>query len=241
MRNRPPWILILAAAFSSWASSSDAPLAPAAECGNVQIFSTALSRGEAESYCKYAVDERAKVEKFWGATWPSPVRIHVDGAYRISRALVPGYQGNRGFMEMPLRGVREGNGALLHEIVHIYAPNDNRFLAEGLAVYVHQKLAGNRAFPNFGRPLDGAARSSLGAIESLEALNSVRTPQPLGAVASEQVAYVLAGSFVGFLIERHGLAEFRKLYESGGYESAYGRPLAALEKEWRSSLERSGP
>jgi hypothetical protein len=45
--------------------------------------------------------------------------------------------GHRGFLEMPLRGVRENTGALLHEIVHIYAPNNNRFLAEGLAVYLH--------------------------------------------------------------------------------------------------------
>jgi type IV pilus assembly protein PilA len=34
------------------------------------------------------------------------------------------------------------------------APSSNRFLAEGLAVYLHHKLAGNGAFPNFGRPLD---------------------------------------------------------------------------------------
>jgi hypothetical protein len=31
----------------------------------------------------------------------------------------------------------------LHEIVHIYAPHTNRFLAEGLAVYLHATLAGN--------------------------------------------------------------------------------------------------
>jgi hypothetical protein len=139
-------------------------------------------------------------------------------------------------MEMPLRGVRNNDGALLHEIVHIYAPNDNRFLAEGLAVYVHQKLAGNRAFPNFGRPLDAEARARLAEIESLEGLNSVRTPKPLGTVLREQDAYVLAGSFVGFLIERYGLADFRKLYARGTYEAVYGKSLAVLEKEWRSAL-----
>jgi hypothetical protein len=180
--------------------------------------------------------ERKKLEELWGATWKEPIRIHVDRSYRISRALVPAYRGNRGFMEMPLRGVRNRDGALLHEMVHVYAPNDNRFLAEGLAVYLHQRLAGNPAFPNFGKSLDAEARSLLGDIESLERLDRVRTPAPLGTVLNERNAYILAGSFVGFLVEKHGLADFRKLYETGSYEAAYGKSLGALEKEWRSAL-----
>lgn len=208
----------------------------AASCTNVQVLSEQLTSREAEAYCTYAMGERKKVEEFWGSTWKEPIRIHVDGAYRISKALIPGYRGNRGFMEMPLRGVRNDNGALLHEIVHIYAPNDNRFLAEGLAVYLHQKLAGNGAFPNFGRPLDSEARARLRDIESLGPLNGVRTPTPLGAVLHEQSAYIFAGSFVGFLVEKLGLPAFRKLYEAGNYEAAYGKSLGELEKEWRSSL-----
>jgi hypothetical protein len=208
----------------------------AAKCANVQILSDQLTAREAEAYCVYAVAERQKVEDFWGATWKEPIRIHVDGSYRISKALIPAYHGNRGFMEMPLRGVRNNNGALLHEIVHIYAPNDNRFLAEGLAVYLHQRLAGNRAFPNFGKPLNVEARGRLAHIESLENLNGVRTPRPLGTVLSEESSYILAGSFVGFLIEKYGLPEFRKLYETGTYEGVYEKSLGALEKEWRSAL-----
>jgi hypothetical protein len=208
----------------------------AAKCANVQILSDQLTAREAEAYCVYAVAERQKVEDFWGATWKEPIRIHVDGSYRISKALIPAYRGNRGFMEMPLRLVRSNNGALLHEIVHIYAPNDNRFLAEGLAVYLHQSLAGNRAFPNFGKPLNAEAHGRLAHIESLENLNGVRTPRPLGSVLSEEGSYILAGSFVGFLIEKYGLPEFRKLYETGTYEAVYGKSLGALEKDWRSAL-----
>jgi hypothetical protein len=208
----------------------------AATCEGFSILSDQLSASEAEAYCRYAMGERKKLEELWGATWKEPIRIHVDRSYRISRALVPAYRGNRGFMEMPLRGVRNRDGALLHEMVHVYAPNDNRFLAEGLAVYLHQRLAGNPAFPNFGKSLDAEARSLLGDIESLERLDRVRTPAPLGTVLNERNAYILAGSFVGFLVEKHGLADFRKLYETGSYEAAYGKSLGALEKEWRSAL-----
>jgi hypothetical protein len=208
----------------------------AAECGNVRILSDHLAASHAQSLCRYALDERQKVERYWGATFDEPIRIHVDPSYRIPRALVPAHLGNRGFMEMPLRRVLSGEAPLLHEIVHIYAPNGNRFLAEGLAVYLHHKLAGNRAFPNFGRALDREARSYQSRIESLEKLDRVRTPVPLGRVLDEQSAYILAGSFVGFLIEKYGLPAFHRLYADGAYESAYGKTLDDLEREWRSTL-----
>ena len=208
----------------------------AADCGTIRILSGELSGREAETYCRYAAAERAKVEGYWGATWTEPIRVRVDSSYRISRALVPGHLGDRGFVEMPLRRVRGNDGSLLHEIVHVYAPSANRFLAEGLAVHAHQKLAGNRAFPNFGGSLDAGARGWLARIESLDCLDAVRTPTPLGTVLNEQGAYLLAGSFVGFLIERYGLEDFKKLYENGSDQEAYGKPLAALEKEWRSAI-----
>ena len=110
---------------------------------------------------------------------------------------------------MPLQRVRDNTGALLHEIVHIYAPNGNRFLAEGLAVYLHAALAANPAFPNFGADLRHLAVRHLSGQESLKALNSVQTPRPLGTIMNEKTAYILAGSFVGFLLERFGLPMFQ--------------------------------
>jgi hypothetical protein len=209
----------------------------AANCAHVQILSEQLTSREAEAYCRYVIDERQKVENFWGTTWQGTIRIDVDRSHKISKALIHALQGNRGFMEMPLRRVRDNTGALLHEIVHIYAPSENRFLAEGLAVYLHTKLAGNPAFPNFRESLARGAARSLSKVQSLETLNGVRTPRPLSTVIDEETAYTLAGSFVGFLIERYGLASFQSLYETPDYEKTYAKPLDALEKEWRATLE----
>ena len=206
-------------------------------CEGIAVLSDQLKVTEVEEYCRYAVHEREKVEGFWGKTWKETISINVSSSYRISRSLVPGYFGKRGVLEMPLRRVRDNNGALLHEIVHIYAPNNNRFLAEGLAVYLHTKLGGNPAFPNFGEDLRRSAARALSEVKSLEALNSVRTPRPLSSVMDETTAYVLAGSFVGFLIERYGLPQFRSLYETENYEQVYGRSLDTLQKEWRLNLE----
>ena len=222
---------------SVFATQCAAVLRGTLTCEGVQVLSDQLTVAEAEEYCRYAVRERKKVEGFWGDTWQEPIRINVSSSYRISRALVPGYFGNRGFIEMPLRRVRDNTGALLHEIVHIYAPNNNRFLAEGLAVYLHTKLGGNPAFPNFGEDLHRLVVRSLSGVKSLESLNGVRTPRPLSSVMDEETAYVLAGSFVGFLIERYDLPLFRNFYETADYEKIYGKSLDTLEKEWRLSIQ----
>jgi hypothetical protein len=207
-------------------------------CDNIQILTQELTPREVDVYCRYAASERQKVEAFWGPTWQQPIRIHVDRAYRISRALVPAALGNRGFMEMPLRHVREHTGALLHEIVHIYAPHDNRFLAEGLAVYLQERLGGNPAFPNVrGEDFQGLARARLAEVPSLAVLNAVRTPTPLSQVADNRTAYIVAGSFVGFLIEQYGLPTFQRLYQTGNYDDAYGKSLQMLEHEWRVRVQ----
>ena len=144
-------------------------------------------------------------------------------------------------MEMPLVRMRRNNGALLHEIVHIYAPHANRFLAEGLAVHLQAKLGGNAAFPNDGRPLAPLARRYLPDAGVMERLDAVRTPTPLGAALDEQTAYILAGSFVEFLIERYELKLFRGLYDTqtGDYAGVYGKPFLAPEGEWRASLQKN--
>jgi len=208
----------------------------ASDCGNVQILSNELSGNEAETYCRYAASERKKVEAFWGPTWKETIRIHVDSSYQLSRALVPAFQGNRGFMEMPLSLVRENRGSLLHELVHIYAPDRNLFLAEGLAVYLQDKLGGNPGFPNFGRDLKVSARERLSEVSSLSVLNAGRMLTVRDSDAARRTAKTLAGSFVGFLIEKYGLAKFRDLYETKNYANVYGKSLEILEKEWRSSL-----
>ncbi len=207
------------------------------DCQGIEVVSNELSRSEAEKYCRYATGERKKVEKFWGATWQEPIRIEVSSSFTIARSLVTN-GGKPGKTEMPLARVRDGSGALLHEITHSYAPNANRFLQEGLAVYLQDKIGGNLSFPNFGRKLHVLAASALPSVRSLEALNSVRFPQPLSTVIEERTGYLLAGSFVQFLIEKHGLSKFRTLYESGDYSQTYQQPLQVLEKEWRSNLDR---
>ena len=149
-------------------------------------------------------------------------------------------------MEFPSWRVASRKAAIAHELVHVFFPSGNRFLAEGLAVYLQAEIGGNPAFPNFGRPLHELARELLhemipafspGHPDSLAQLHladldAIATPGPLelkvgGDLYGEEPRgqariYPLAGSFVQFLIETRGLEQFRVLY---------GRtPLAPFEQ-----------
>jgi len=122
-----------------------------------------------------------------------------------------------------------------HELVHAMAGRLGRpplLFAEGLAVALTSE-GGWR-----GGDLDQLALAALGAS---------RSPTPFLDRFSEQdpdAAYAVAGSLVGYLLDRYGIDPFvaflRGCGESGRYEAAfrraYGRTVARATLEWERSL-----
>jgi hypothetical protein len=122
--------------------------------------------------------------------------ITVSEAYSLSRSLVPAWSGQRGWMEFPAHRVVAGDASIAHEIVHVLFPNGGRMLAEGLAVYLQDKLSDVPVYPNFGVPLDESVvnylvhkhiqdPSSLDAPSmlwkmNLDAFEQISTPDELG-------------------------------------------------------------
>jgi hypothetical protein len=169
--------------------------------------------------------------------FPVPeLKISVSDRYSISKSLVPAWSGRRGNMEFPAWRVASRKAAIMHELVHVFFPNGNRFLAEGLAVHLQDSIGGNPAFPNFGKPLHGNVcrrllemppRNSsedplgLGQIHLAE-LDLIPTPNPLTLRVGAEIygedkrgqafVYPIAGSFVQFLLETRGIERFRSLY-----------------------------
>src|SRR6185503_12243032 len=155
---------------------------------------------------------RESLDRWWGRSFDGDITVVIDDRQRVSMALVPAWNGQRGLMLFPTRGVLSGSSPILHELVHVYAPNQNRFLAEGLAVYAHHLLKGAPGFPNFGEDLHRLARD-VAARVSIEKLDTIPTPTPPAASGlDERVYYVAAGSFVGYLVETWGIDKFRELY-----------------------------
>src|SRR5262249_28826532 len=121
----------------------------------------------------------------------APLHVVVSDRYRISKSLVPAWSGRTGHMEFPAWRVEARKAAIAHELVHVFYPNANRFLAEGFAVYWQAQIGGTPAFPNFGRPLHELVRerftmgepvqsdaTSLDALQ-LATLDAIGTPGPL--------------------------------------------------------------
>jgi hypothetical protein len=169
--------------------------------------------------------------------FPVPeLKIIISDRFSISKSLVPAWSGRPGYMEFPTWRVAFRKAAIMHELVHVFFPSGNRFLAEGLAVHLQDSIGGNPAFPNFGRPLhrnvferllemtpptSDVGPSSLRQIHLAE-LDWIATPSPLTLRVGDKVygedkrgqafVYPIAGSFVRFLIETRGIERFRSLY-----------------------------
>jgi hypothetical protein len=173
----------------------------------------------------------------WLPSPPADFQIFVSDEYKIPKSLVPAALGHRGRMEFPAWKAIAGEAAIAHELVHVYFPNGNRLLAEGLAIYLQDKIGGNPTFPNFGRPLHQVARELLRAMVPgittgkpdslanirLADLDKIATPSPLRLRVGRDLyentpigqahIYPIAGSFVQFLIESYGTDVFRALFE----------------------------
>ena len=185
--------------------------------------------------------EIARLEKWaadlsWAGSSIPLYEVVVSDRYHISKSLVPAWSGRAGHMEFPARRVVVRKAAILHELVHVLFPSGNRFLAEGLAVYLQAAMGGNPAFPNFGKPLHDNVRERLveiapavvcGEKQNLELihlaeLDTIATPSPLTLRVGHDVfgedkrgqafIYPIVGSFVQFLVETRGVHMFRAVY-----------------------------
>ena len=238
---------ILAAALMSFATGR----AQESQCSGADIrISASLSGGDKRRFEDEFQRALDAVCAWWGKTYDGPFRVSVEESRGPSMALVPAWRGNRGEMLFRAKVIREGYSATIHEVVHVFAPNANRFLAEGLATFAHQHLGGASAFPNYGEDLHRAARKFSGA--DVADLERYETPRRLQTgTLSEDETYLVAGSFVRYLIETHGLDKFRALYELtplvprqrnpgpvGRWQQVYGVPLERLIADWRVAIAK---
>ncbi|HEY6256011.1 MAG TPA: hypothetical protein VIY51_09495 [Xanthobacteraceae bacterium] len=186
------------------------------------------------------------------------LRVFVSEAYRKSRALVPAWLGQRGWMEFPAHRVVAGEAGIAHELVHVLFPNGNRMLAEGLAIYLQNKLfPAIPVFPNFACPMEALVADFLRTRYpsspshalwnmDLDALEKISTPDKLrlrigtnvmGGTAfdlasppdEEKAIYAIVGALVEFLLE-NPIGD--DLLSESNFGSLYNAtPLRPLERD----------
>lgn len=139
-----------------------------------------------------------------------------------------------------------------HEIVHVYTapfgrPSD--FFNEGIAVaFQTDPVAGLLAARFNGQDVHEACRGYLSAGQLPLPLASVVTTTPFRNIQDQVLSYRYAGSFVRFLIERHGMAAVIEFFRQAGgrdesvaairtrTEAVFGRSLEDLETAWLAML-----
>jgi len=243
--NKPVlWVLALSLVPGAAVAANADCLTP-----SITVKSEELSSSEDRDFEQALRAAIAKVCRWWGPTFAGAFAFSIEDSRGPSMALVPGWRGNRGTMLFRSGTTRAGRSAITHEVVHVFAPNGNRFLAEGLAVYAHEHLKGHDAYPNFGTELHAAAQGDAASAD-LAALDELATPQRLRiGDLEERRAYIVAGSFIKFLIATHGMEKFRRLYAMTPMESyardagaperwktVYGKDLKALERDWKAMV-----
>jgi hypothetical protein len=172
----------------------------------------------------------------FGSPFTGDINVTVfDYTPPISMALIPSWHGQRGQMKFAASRVKDKHAAVLHELTHVHAPNQARYLAEGFAVYLEETIGNNDTYPTAGQSSECAMLRNPKAISSvrLESFDKVSLGSnaqlgPQGAELGAQVgldkaipdeaqreaySYLVSGSFVKFLIRTHGLSKFKALYD----------------------------
>jgi hypothetical protein len=238
-------LLLCCAAFPSFSHAG---------CDVTIAFNDVTVSQEARNWLEQELKKAAeKVCAWWGPTFSGPLTIDVNNSTEAAMSLVPSWRGKSNYIVFPSTTALRANAPTVHEMTHIFAPNANRFLAEGLAVHAHDALGGPPAFPNFGKPLHAAARPYADKAD-IAALERLATPTMLelrGAFPRKD-SYLVGGSFVRFLIEQHGMEKFRQLYattplvpgkknagDAGRWKDVYGVSLEQLASEWRTRVKQS--
>lgn len=133
--------------------------------------------------------------------------------------------------------------AITHEVTHVLAvsanrANRDRFLDDGLAVFLQAELDELPAYPNYHRGLHIATAN--GSIErgGLIAFGQTEvTRRNPDRALDLKMAYLQQGSFTQFLLETYGLDAYLKHYYGQSAEATFGQPLAALDEKWRALIE----
>lgn len=133
--------------------------------------------------------------------------------------------------------------AVTHEVTHVLAvsarrSDGNRFLDDGLAVFLQTELDELPAYPNFHQGLHIAAANAAmerGGLIALDKTEATRRKPPNGV--DLRMAYLQQGSFTQFLLESYGLEAYLSYYYGQAAEAAFGRPLPELDAAWRLLIQ----
>jgi len=144
---------------------------------------------------------------------------------------------NEGTVSLSISHLRDKSAPIIHEVTHILTNHKyNSFFSEGLAVYFQERFGKSHGFPNFSSSLDALVRSHKNQLLQISQLMNDNYIFALVGTEQRKIAYIEAGSFIYFLVEKYGEQKLADLHNSRtlNYKKTYGKQLEELEEEWRS-------
>ena len=143
---------------------------------------------------------------------------------------------DRGVVILSISHIKERSAPIIHELTHTLTNHlHNSFFTEGLAVYFQERFGKTHSFPNYSENLDDLVRKNKDQLLSLSQLMSDNEIFTLLGTNIRRIAYIEAGSFINFLIEKYGEYRLGILNNSNtlDYVKVYGKKLNELEEEWK--------
>jgi len=138
---------------------------------------------------------------------------------------------------LPILHLRDKSAVIIHEVTHIIAKHENNsFFSEGLAVYFQERFGGFDGFPNYSVPLDDLVRNHKEQLLQITKLKNDNSIFEQFETEQRRIAYIEAGSFINFLVERYGEQKLAELHNSKSlnYKVVYGIEIQKLEVEWKN-------
>ena len=165
-----------------------------------------------------------------GIDYKKAVEIKIVDKGRICNAI-------GGIVSLLISHIRDKSAPIIHEVTHVITMHeDNSFFSEGLAVYFQDRFGNNQVFPNYSVPINDLIRRNKDQLITITRL--INDNEIFEKVDTEQrkLAYLTAGSFFSFLVEKYGEQKLADLNNSRvlNYKNIYGKDINQLEAEWKS-------
>ncbi len=132
---------------------------------------------------------------------------------------------------------------IAHELAHVVARHAARG-PFGIAGYLGGLIPEPTLVEGLAVALDPTSRDELTPHQWARAAQLANVAPSLETLlgasffgSNQALAYTLAGSFLGHVLETRGKETVREIYRRGDVVAVLGRPWKALETEWRSALE----
>jgi hypothetical protein len=230
------WLLLASFHLSLPATAGAAQL----RTDHLDIKYTGISENQAKEFSDRAEAALEFVQALFEREYKRRIMIVVEDKRGIPRA-----NGRQSRITIPADRIRGDAGgaprvrglgpAIAHEITHLVAKSRgcrNRYLDEGLAVYVQERF-GERAYPNMGHDVHEETKRYSQKIGDLIPVSDLEKVRKGGDTGRRTLAYLQEGSFVRYLIERDGLPRFMSLYSCGTYLAVYGKSFSEVEQDWK--------